>query len=307
MAITARENLFHGALRHVDLHVGDGLEARSSVPWSSQALCISVFGTIAESANRAALMQSILAAAGVDVNVAGDPEVLCEVRGRRDLLNEIGGSNATCPDVLVEWPGLTLTIESKFTEHLSPCGQIDLRLSKGSREIHPKTCSGNHETGSDLKTKTDAACRLTIAENEGRRGYRSPRRYWEVGSRLFGAEVIEPPREPCPFADGKYQLMRNLCFASALAESQSPTKGHAFVLAYVEGAPSAADSVADFAAFREMLLAAEAARVGSITYETISDVLASAGEAELAGWVRRRLQDGLAAKASRATAVRPTG
>src|SRR5690348_8782726 len=98
MAATARDNLFHGALPHVDKHVGDLLEERANVPWSSQALCISVFGTIAASPDRTELMHRILAEAGIEPLPAGEPELRCEVRGRRDILNEIGGSNATCPD-----------------------------------------------------------------------------------------------------------------------------------------------------------------------------------------------------------------
>ncbi|MFN2469718.1 MAG: hypothetical protein ABR583_01785 [Gaiellaceae bacterium] len=185
MALTARENLFRAALAHVDKHVGALLEDRSNVVWASQALCISVFGTIAESSNRGELMRRILAAARIGVDPAGEPDLRCEVRGRRDVLNEFGGANATCPDVLVEWPTLTLTIESKFTEHLGPCGQIALRRGKSGTTIVAKKCSGDHETGSDLGTKTAAACRLTVPENEGRRGYRSPRRYWEVAGSLF--------------------------------------------------------------------------------------------------------------------------
>jgi hypothetical protein len=295
VAATVRENLFPGALPHVDRHVGELLEERSNVPWSSQALCISVFGAIAESPARAELMQQTLTAAGVSVQPEGDPELLCEVRGRRDVLNEIGGSNATCPDVLVEWPSLTLTIESKFTEHLSPCGQIDLRQRQGRTEIRPKKCSGNHELGSDLRTRTDAACRLTVPENEGRRGYRSERWYWKVGAGLFRQDVLAPPRSPCPFADGKYQLMRNLCFAAALAAKHSSRHDFAFVLAYVGQAKSASGSEADFAAFHEMLLPEAAARTGAITYEKIAAMLKENGQGELAEWVDERLRAGVVA------------
>jgi hypothetical protein len=290
---TARDNLFPGCLRHVDKHVGDLLEERSNVPWSSQALCISVFGAIAESRSRSDLIDEILGAAGVRIRPAGDPDLRCEVRGRRDVLTEIGGRNATCPDVLVEWPEATLTIESKFTEHLSACRQIHLKRRAGRVEILPKKCTGSHEVGSDLQTGTDASCRLTVAENEGRRGYRSPRRYWEVGKRLFEPDVLEAPRTPCPFADGKYQLMRNLCFAAALAEQHSPRHDFAFVLAYVGQAQRAEESAADFAAFTEMLLPQIAPRVGSITYEQIGDLLRAAGEDELAGWIDTRLSEGV--------------
>lgn len=298
MAATARENLFPDALRHVDKHVGVLLEERSNVVWASQALCISVFGTIAECPNRGELMREILNAAGVRVAAQGEPELHCEVRGRRDVLNEIGGSNATCPDVLVEWPKLVLTIESKFTEHLGPCGQINLRRSKRETRIEAKKCSGNHEIGSDLQTNAQAACRLEVAENEGRRGYRSPRRYWQVSAGLFRPEVIEPPRSPCPFADGKYQLMRNLCFSAALAEQHSVKDGYAFVFAYAAGAKTAAESASDFEAFHEMLLPDVVPHVGSITYERIAGILRTSGETELANWLETRLEAGVAARAS---------
>ena len=297
MAATARENLFEGALAHVDRHVGDLLEERSNVPWSSQALCISVFGAIAESPDRSRIMQRILAAARVELRPAGEPELRCEVRGQRDVLNEIGGSNATCPDVLVEWPQATLTIESKFTEHLGACGQIDLRRARGRTEIRPKKCSGNHASGSDLQTKTNAACRLTVPENEGRRGYRSERWYWNVGARLFREDVLAPPHSPCPFADGKYQLMRNLCFAAALAEQHSPGADYAFVLAYVGQAKSAAESEADFGAFYEMLLPEASTRTGAITYETIATVLEENKQTGLAEWIDDRIRAGVAARA----------
>jgi hypothetical protein len=260
---------------------------------SSQALCISVFGTIAESPHRKKVMQEILGAAGVVLRPEGSPRLCCEVRERREVLNEIGGSNATCPDVLVDWPGVVLTIESKFTEHLGPCGQIDARRPSGKLVIKARACSGNHETGSDLRTGTDAACRLTVSENEGHRGYRSPRRYWEVASRLFRPEIVEPPRSPCPFADGKYQLMRNLCFAAALAQNGLPHRGFAFLLAYAGAAPSATESASDFEAFRTMLLPTVAQCVGAITYEKLSDVLRTHHHEELATWLDERLKAGV--------------
>jgi hypothetical protein len=100
----------------------------------------------------------------------------------------------------------------------------------------------------------------------------------------------------CPFADGKYQLMRNLCFAAALAEQYSPRHDYAFVLAYVRGAPSAGDSKAEFKASREMLLPDVARRVGSIAYETIADELLTAGHGELSEWIASRLRDGITAR-----------
>jgi hypothetical protein len=141
---SVRDNLFPDALSHVDRCVGKHLEDRSKVLWSSQALCISVFGTLAECDRRDDLINAILATAGLEVEPKGQPDVCCEVRGRRRLLNEIGGSNPTCPDVLAEWPALVLTVESKFTEHLGTCGQISLhRKRDGSVELVQERAQGN--------------------------------------------------------------------------------------------------------------------------------------------------------------------
>jgi hypothetical protein len=67
----ARANLFLGALPHIANWENGRLEARSHVPWSSQALCISVWGAIAESERRLAILSDILRSAGVELAEAG--------------------------------------------------------------------------------------------------------------------------------------------------------------------------------------------------------------------------------------------
>jgi hypothetical protein len=279
----AHKNLFPGALAHVRNWPKGRLEPRSQSPISSQALCISVFGSIAESPNCAALMDAILAEAGIELARSGKPEVECEVRGRREVLNEHGGVNPTCPDVLAIWPDSVLTVESKFTETLAPCLQIDTRA-----------CSGEHKVGSDLGTKTDAPCRLAVAVNKGKRGYRSARLYWEIGKQCFKPEVLAPPRSPCPFADGKFQLMRNLCFAAALAQAEK-RQNFGFLLAYAGNSRSAAETAKEFETFCAMLLPDVADRVGSVTYEQIAEVLADNDEQALSEWlIKERLPLGSA-------------
>lgn len=298
MTKSARSNLFPGSLEHLDRHPEIKLEKRSKALWSSQALCISVFGAIAESSRRQLLMEAILEAAGMSSPPQSTPELLCEVRGRRDVLHEYGGSNPTCPDVLAEWPDLVLTIESKFTEHLSPCGQVTLRERRGQTTIEPANCSGDYEVGSDLKTKEAVPCRLTVDENAGRRGFRSARLYWDVGAEVFRATAVRPPQRPCPFADRRYQLMRNICFARALASrSEKLARDYGFLLVYVGSAPSSAATRSDFAAFREMLQPAARERSGAIEYEAVASILGAHGETELSAWLATRIPVGLAALA----------
>jgi hypothetical protein len=282
-------NLFPGALPHIADWEPGRLESRSHVLCSSQALCISVWGAIAETSRRRAIITDVLEAASIELDLDDEPVIECEVRGRRDVLNEYGGSNPTCPDVLVTWPRAVLTVESKFTEHLGGCSQVKpqpVQRPEGLQNV--VACSGNHAAGSDLRTKTEASCRLTIKE-----GNRSPRMYWEVGAVLFRPDVLEPPRRPCPFRGGGYQLMRNLCFAQRLAELEGrPMAG--FVLAYVAGAPSAHETEQTFNEFMAMLRAEVRPRAGAISYERVAEIATRHGETDLADWIERRLSDGLA-------------
>jgi Restriction Endonuclease associating with ARP len=273
------------------------LDANAHVLWSSQALCVSVFGSIAESPHRDELVATILTEAGVGLGPSGSATLDCEVRNEWGLLRERGGKHPTCPDVLVSWPDAVMTIESKFTEQLDGCGQ--LKPSRRTFIVDGKptrmrgaACSGNYEPRSDLTRKMDAdvSCRLTVAE-----GGREARRYWELAPRLFKPECIETPQRPCPFAR-TYQLMWNLSFAAAWAE-RGELSDFGLLLAYVGDAPNAAKSEALFRKFRGMLLPSVAERVGSITYERIAKVLGASGRPEdgrLRTWIAARLSEGLA-------------
>jgi hypothetical protein len=295
MHTPAHKNLFPGSLAHIAEWEGERLEARSKAIYSSQALCISVFGTIATSDRRAMIVDDILATAGIDLKTKGDTELKCEMRDRRDVLNEYGGSNPTCPDVVIDWSDAVMTVESKFTEHLGTCGQIKAQKIKrpdGRKVTRPPACSGNHEIGSDLRTRTAAACRLTIQERT-----RLPRLYWDVGRRLFRPDVLTPPRQPCPFRDRQYQLMRNICFAARLSELQRrPTFG--FLLVYVAAAPVAHDSEHDFAEFKAMLLPEVARLAGAISYEQIEEIVRRHEQTALADWLGLRIRQGIAARAN---------
>ncbi|MFN2469717.1 MAG: hypothetical protein ABR583_01780 [Gaiellaceae bacterium] len=96
--------------------------------------------------------------------------------------------------------------------------------------------------------------------------------------------------------------MRNLCFAAALSEQRRPHHEFAFLLAYAGCATTADESAAEFEAFREMLLPRVVRRVGSITYETVADVIRTAGEIELSEWLETRLEAGVVSRAGAARA-----
>jgi hypothetical protein len=273
--------LYEGALAHVAQWEKGRLEARSAVLHSSQTLCISVFGALDGHPKGAEIIAAICEASGVVVP-RSTPHIECEVRSHPDLLNEYGTSNPTSPDVLVRWPRYVLAVESKFREQLGHCGQV--------KKTDP-ACSGRHEPGSDLRTKTDAACRLTIRE-----GRRTPRLYWEVGKRVFQPEILAMPRSPCPFADGNYQLMRNMTFAAAYA-SKHGLADFGFIVAYVGAAPSAKKHTSQQVyVFKHMLLPELRDHFGAISYERISIIAREHGEERLSDWIDCRLRDGLASR-----------
>ena len=135
-------------------------------PHSSQALCVSVWGTIAAHPDRAAIVKTVLVAAGLSPGAISSAKVRCEAGARHELaalLNETGGNaTPTCVDALIEWPGGTIAIESKFTESsFGTCGQLRARTDippgdPAKRYKLGPACTGHHGPGSDLKTLTSA-------------------------------------------------------------------------------------------------------------------------------------------------------
>jgi hypothetical protein len=248
-----------------------------------------VFGALDRHPRGRDILRAIGATAAVELP-ASEPVIVCEDRSHPEVLNEKGGrSIPTSPDVLVRWPGFVLTVESKFREGLGPCGQTKSRKTKTHGKEDP-ACTGDYAPGSDRKTETDAACRLTIWD-----GKREPRRYWEVAERLFRPAVLEVPSRPCPFADGRYQLMRNITFASEFARLND-LQGFAFLVAYVAGSPSAMHTETLAAEFADMLLPDARTRFGLVSYEAIASIVAQHRYQALAIWLTQRIADGLGAQ-----------
>jgi hypothetical protein len=247
-----------------------------------------VFGALDGHPRSAEILAKIGEAAGVELPTA-DPSIVCEDRSHPDVLNEKGGhSIPTSPDVLIRWPSFALTVESKFREGLGPCGHTRPRRTKRRGKESP-ACTGDHALGSDRKTGTDAPCRLTVWD-----GRRAPRRYWQVAERVFRRDVLAVPRRPCPFADGRYQLMRNITFASEFARLND-LGGFAFLVAYVDGSPSAGHTKAVANEFAEMLLPSVRTSFGLVAYETIAAIAAEHHDRTLERWITQRIADGLAA------------
>lgn len=250
-------------------------------PHSSQALCISTFGAIAQLADRADICRLLIDAAGMTTADTGSPTIECEHVSSATVLNELPTSNTpTSVDVLIRWKDAVLTIESKFTEAtFGTCSQV----GRGKSPEHVPKCSGNFEAGSDLKLKTKAPCRLMTWDRQ-----RAPRLYWSIGAGLFHPEVLAPPQRPCPFAGEHYQLMRNLCLSAALAQQRGlPSFG--FLVLYVEGSNASGHLKSEVDAFKRLLLPEVTHHVGTVSYETLVQLLRQRGHAELAEFVMQRI------------------
>ena len=251
-------------------------------PRSSQVFCLSAFGTLRNITAGNRVLAGLLAEAFPEIARPGRPRAWAISPEHEDemLLNERGVKQPTSVDCLCTSTQEVVCIESKFVsdaaEGFGQCGQA----VNGP-------CAGFYGPGSDLKTGTDAWCRL-----EGWEGARSPRLYWSLGRSYFRPEVFaqQGRDESCPFVGPNYQLMRNFLFAAAMAERD----GRKFfgVLAICPE-PTAGKLALQVDRFRnEVLLPRYRDRVRFLTYERLIHHLRMTAEMEaleLAGSLEERI------------------
>src|SRR3954447_4949682 len=300
------DNVFAGAHPHVASWPSALWHPGIGSPRSSQALCVSVWGTIAEHRRRTAIVNEIFAGAGLELGDVSTPRIRCEAGadgGLAYLLNETGGNaTPTCVDATVGWPGGLVCIESKFTESsFGACSQTKPRIDRppgaasGTTIALGPACNGTYGPGSDLKTGTRAPCRLGTWD-----GTRAPRLYWDLAWDLFRPEILTPAGLPCPFAGPSFQLMRNLALARAGASPRSvrphrdgpphtQQREWGLLVAHVDAHPNAASHREELDAFRDLLLAEVRPRVARITYEQILPVIKANGLSDLAKDVELRI------------------
>jgi hypothetical protein len=179
------------------------VEVDTDKPHSSQALCISLWGTIGADGAQAVreIMGTVVSDPRLRSALMAAPRVALE-HVDRSMLAEHGGT-PTNLDALVAWPGLLAVVESKLGEPLGKCGMV------------PKKCSGIYGTGSALATRTGKPCRLAVAD--GRRG---ARRYWDVMERISVGKAYRRG-DTCAFAGREFQVMRNIAFAAEAGHRSS--------------------------------------------------------------------------------------
>ena len=173
---------------------------------SSQVFCISAFGGLWQLGDGVSIFNRLLSECLPQLPRSESWNWELEYIDR-SLLGETGQGMPSNIDVFCHSPKAVVCIESKFLfdakEGFDSCGQVKAG-----------DCAGFYGLGSDLKTQSDANCRLEIKD-----GKRDPRLYWELGREYFLEDIVRPQNkgERCPFADSAYQLMRNFVFASVAA------------------------------------------------------------------------------------------
>ncbi len=175
-------------------------------PRSSQVFCISAFGGVRSLPDKDRILDRLFSEL-LPPNVASERWELHFEYASRELLGEIGLGTPTNVDVFCTTARAVICVESKFLfdalEGFGGCGQLKDRQ-----------CGGFYGTGSDRKTKSDANCRLEIAD-----GRRTARSYWQLGRKFFRQSVFQTQSsgDICPFSGSNFQLMRNFLFANAAA------------------------------------------------------------------------------------------
>ena len=226
---SVKKNIFPGA--HDAVWGAFPWHDGAASPHSSQALVVSVFGTLAVHPARQILIDAMLHSV-FGWESAGDDawRVNLERTVGRSLLGE---RRPTQVDVLLHNETSVVMLECKFTEAGGgPCSQPNRRPSGAHQGL--RQCDGNYREQTNPVNGKTARCALSA------KGIR----YWEHIPTYFDL-AADQDYEPCPFAGPAYQYMRNLLAAGEWARRRKK-KRVAFGLVYVagEGFPVSAE-VAD--------------------------------------------------------------
>ncbi len=250
-----RANIFDGAHGSVPdwnafpWHTSSG-QIDTDQPNSSQAFCISVWGTFAAptgAAVRSALQEQLLDSETQKLGVPIATTARLEF-SNETVLGEGGIGQPTSLDVFFQSPSACISVESKLTEAFGSCSQP----ANGD-------CSGTYGPGSDLKRRTQAWCRLQLAD-----GIRTARLYWNVMNAISRPGMY-PAGQPCAFAGPGYQVMRTIAFSARFAEHQGLATWRT-IFGYVR-APEPDDAVDQVVA---RLLPEHQSKVLRVDYRTLA-------------------------------------
>jgi hypothetical protein len=216
-----KRNLFPAALPSVEpwdefrWHTGQGGQCDADKEHSSQALAIDVFGTLSLIESRHRLLNELLRSHGLQSS--GQWTIELEWLVPKILLGE---RRKTQIDAVARSRDCLIFMECKFSEtEAGRCSQPE-PLYKGAHK-GLRQCNGNFEYQVNPVSGKAAWCSLTAKSIK----------YWEHIPKLFDISPTEIYK-PCPFADYKYQWMRNVvaCWAESMAHGLRPV----FLVVYAD-------------------------------------------------------------------------
>jgi len=216
-----RRNLFPAAHPSVEpwddfrWHTGMGGECDTDKENASQALALDVFGTLSQIESRHRIFDEILRTLGF--RSFGEWSVDLEWLVPHRLLGEPRQSQI---DAVARSGDFLIFMECKFAESEAGCCSQPKPRPKG-RHKGVRQCNGNYEPQVNLVNGKTAWCSLTGKHVK----------YWDHIPKLLGISSTEVHR-PCPFADARYQWMRNV--VACWAESQAHDLRRVFLVVYAD-------------------------------------------------------------------------
>lgn len=229
-------------------------------PHSSQVFCVSTFGMIRQLPVRDAIIRQFLESTTGTSNFV-DSKWTIELEAENpELMSEYGQTQPTSVDALLQSESAVFSVEAKFL--------TDALSGFGGCSQPKKNCAGFYGPGSDLKTGTNAWCRLEVWE-----GNRSPRTYWTLGKAFFRESVFtrQSNDQICPLSGANYQLMRNFLFAAALAQKNRVSNFGVVAIAPSKTAAKLERQIDDFR--KDILQPQFGASVQLLYYERLIDLL----------------------------------
>ena len=182
-----KKNIFYKAHPIVDSFPHNRWHRYAYAKNSSQALAIDVFGFLKLSESKVDIINSLFNVKEKNWDV--DFEFSDE-----NLLNE--NKYPTCIDVKLESKNIIILLECKFTEKDGgTCSQ-----TKINKRIKQAQCNGNYELQINPINIKENYCALNEKDIK----------YWDYISKIYKIDTSKPI-SPCPFKNGNYQWMRNLC------------------------------------------------------------------------------------------------
>ena len=283
-----RGNLFEGAQHIVSTlppttwHRDRSGSVTASRRHSSQALALDVFATIGALNSRDAIANAW--ATELKIPNFGRATIEPESLIPRDLLGE---PKSTQVDAIIHGSLASALVECKFTEpDGGACSQPTPRKRPDGKAV--AQCNGSYAPQVNPLSTTSpaklASCALTA------KGVR----YWDYIPEVLGvrADVVH---QPCPYAGGAYQWMRNLVSAHALTlQSGRP---HSFLIAYADGPFPMSRKLrsGEWAEFRSNLT--DTVTLQTVSFQTLVAIAkrACAGHdmttmASLADWVNGKIR-----------------